>query len=230
MSYKIKELQEELKPRYRAKSKGIKALSDEDLLSLIIRCGTREKNVKELSLEVLQKVGSLDNFLNMDIKDLESIKGIGEVSSLSIMASIELGKRILRYHKDKIKLINSQLVYEMFKYEFVGLKQEVVIGIYLDNAKQLICFKELFRGTVNECNIHPREIFKYAVSSSASSIILVHNHPSGNINPSIKDEILTEKVSELGQSMNIPLIDHIIIGSSGYYSLITKQKFFEKID
>lgn len=230
MSYKIKELQEELKPRYRAKSKGIEALSDEDLLSLIIRCGTREKNVKELSLEVLQKVGSLDNFLNMDIKDLESIKGIGEVSSLSIMASIELGKRILRYHKDKIKLINSQLVYEMFKYEFVGLKQEVVIGIYLDNAKQLICFKELFRGTVNECNIHPREIFKYAVSSSASSIILVHNHPSGNINPSIKDEILTEKVSELGQSMNIPLIDHIIIGSSGYYSLITKQKFFEKID
>lgn len=230
MSYKIKELQEELKPRYRAKSKGIEALSDEDLLSLIIRCGTREKNVKELSLEILQKVGSLDNFLNMDIKDLESIKGIGEVSSLSIMASIELGKRILRYHKDKIKLINSQLVYEMFKYEFVGLKQEVVIGIYLDNAKQLICFKELFRGTVNECNIHPREIFKYAVSSSASSIILVHNHPSGNINPSIKDEILTEKVSELGQSMNIPLIDHIIIGSSGYYSLITKQKFFEKID
>lgn len=230
MSYKIKELQEELKPRYRAKSKGIEALSDEDLLSLIIRCGTREKNVKELSLEVLQKVGSLDNFLNMDIKDLESIKGIGEVSSLSIMASIELGKRILRYHKDKIKLINSHLVYEMFKYEFVGLKQEVVIGVYLDNAKQLICFKELFRGTVNECNIHPREIFKYAVSSSASSIILVHNHPSGNINPSIKDEILTEKVSELGQSMNIPLIDHIIIGSSGYYSLITKQKFLEKID
>ena len=228
MSYKIKELQEELKPRYRAKVNGIDCLSDEDLLSLIIRCGTKDKNVKELSLEILQKVGSLDNFLNLDIKELESIKGIGEVSALSIMASIELGKRILKYHKDKVKLISSKLVYEMFKYEFIGLKQEVVMGIYLDQAKQLICFKELFRGTVNECNIHPREIFKYAVSSSASSIILVHNHPSGNINPSIKDEILTEKVMELGKSMNIPLIDHIIMGSNGYYSLVLKKKYVEE--
>lgn len=228
MSYKIKELQEELKPRYRAKTKGLESLSDEDLLSLIIRCGTKSKNVKELSLEVLQQIGTLNNFLNVDMKDLESIKGIGEASALSILASIELGKRILKFHKDKVKLINSKLVYAMFKYELIGLKQEVVIGIYLDNAKQLICFKELFRGTVNECNIHPREIFKYAVSSSASSIILVHNHPSGNINPSIKDEILTEKVSELGNSMNIPLIDHIIIGSNGYYSLITKKSFIEE--
>ena len=209
MSYKIKELQEELKPRYRAKTKGLESLSDEDLLSLIIRCGTKSKNVKELSLEVLQQIGSLDNFLNVDMKDLESIKGIGEVSALSILASIELGKRILKFHKDKVKLINSKLVYAMFKYELIGLK-------------------ELFRGTVNECNIHPREIFKYAVSSSASSIILVHNHPSGNINPSIKDEILTEKVSERGNSMNIPLIDHIIKGRNGYYSLITKKSFIEE--
>ena len=108
MSYKIKELQEELKPRYRAKTKGLESLSDEELLSLIIRCGTKSKNVKELSLEVLQQIGSLDNFLNIDMKDLESIKGIGEVSALSILASIELGKRILKFHKDKVKLINSK--------------------------------------------------------------------------------------------------------------------------
>ena len=159
MNYKIKEMQEELKPRYRAKNKGISNLSNEELLSLIIRCGTKDKNVKNLSVEVLQRVGDLNNFLNIDIKDLMKIKGIGEVSALSILASIELGKRVLNYHQEKIKLISSKSVYDYFKYMFIGLKQEKVIGIYLDNSKKLIGYKELFIGTVNGCLIHPREVF-----------------------------------------------------------------------
>ena len=124
MNYKIKEMQEELKPRYRARKKGISNLNNEELLSLIIRCGTRDKNVKNLSVEVLQKVGDLSNFLNIDINDLMQIKGIGEVNALSIMASIEMGKRVLNYHKERIKLINSKGVYDYIKYEFLGLKQE----------------------------------------------------------------------------------------------------------
>ena len=107
MNYKIKEMQEELKPRYRARKKGISNLSNEELLSLIIRCGTRDKNVKNLSVEVLQKVGDLSNFLNIDINDLMQIKGIGEVNALSIMASIEMGKRVLNYHKERIDLLRN---------------------------------------------------------------------------------------------------------------------------
>lgn len=224
MNYKIKEMQEELKPRYRAKNKGISNLSNEELLSLIIRCGTKDKNVKNLSVEVLQRVGDLNNFLNIDINDLMQIKGIGEVNALSIMASIEMGKRVLNYHKERIKLINSKVVYDYIKYEFLGLKQEKVLGIYLDNAKQLIEYKELFLGTVNGCLIHPREVFKYAVRLSASSIILVHNHPSGNLNPSKEDIRVTEELIEIGSKLNIPLIDHIIISDRGYLSIIAKEK------
>lgn len=220
MNYKIKEMQEELKPRYRAKSKGISNLSDEELLSLIIRCGTKDKNVKNLSIEVLQRVGNLNNFLNIDIKDLIQIKGIGEVSALSILASIELGKRVLNYHQDKIKLISSKSVYDCFKYLFIGLKQEKVIGIYLDNSKKLINYKELFIGTVNNCLIHPREVFKYAVTFSASSLILVHNHPSGNLNPSKEDLRVTKEIKEIASKINIPLLDHIIISDTGYKSII----------
>lgn len=224
MNYKIKEMQEELKPRYRARKNGISNLSNEELLSLIIRCGTRDKNVKNLSVEVLQKVGDLSNFLNIDINDLMKIKGIGEVNALSIMASIEMGKRVLNYHKERIKLINSKVVYDYIKYEFLGLKQEKVLGIYLDNAKQLIEYKELFLGTVNGCLIHPREVFKYAVRLSASSIILVHNHPSGNLNPSKEDIRVTEELIEIGSKLNIPLIDHIIVSDKGYLSIIAKEK------
>ena len=224
MNYKIKEMQEELKPRYRARKKGISNLSNEELLSLIIRCGTRDKNVKNLSVEVLQKVGDLSNFLNIDINDLMQIKGIGEVNALSIMASIEMGKRVLNYHKERIKLISSKVVYDYIKYEFLGLKQEKVLSIYLDNAKQLIEYKELFLGTVNGCLIHPREVFKYAVILSASSIILVHNHPSGNLNPSKEDIKVTEELIEVGSKLNIPLIDNIIVSDKGYLSIITKVK------
>lgn len=220
MNYKIKEMQEELKPRYRAKKKGISNLSDEELLSLIIRCGTKDKNVKNLSIEVLQKVGNLNNFLNINIKDLMQIKGIGEVSALSLLASIELGKRVLNYHQDRVKLISSKSVYEYFKYMFIGLKQEKVIGIYLDNAKKLIEYKELFVGTVNGCLIHPREVFKYAVILSASSIILIHNHPSGNLNPSKEDIRVTKEIKDIATKINIPLLDHIIISDNGYQSII----------
>ena len=152
------------------------------------------------------------------------IKGIGEVNALSIMASIEMGKRVLNYHKERIKLISSKVVYDYIKYEFLGLKQEKVLGIYLDNAKQLIEYKELFLGTVNGCLIHPREVFKYAVRLSASSIILVHNHPSGNLNPSKEDIRVTEELIEIGSKLNIPLIDHIIVSDKGYLSIIAKEK------
>ena len=103
---------------------------------------------------------------------------------------------------------------------FIGLKQEKVIGIYLDNAKKLIAYKELFIGTVNGCLIHPREVFKYAVTLSASSIILVHNHPSGNLNPSKEDIRVTKEIKEIASKMNIPLLDHIIISDTNYKSII----------
>ena len=148
------------------------------------------------------------------------IKGIGEVSALSLLASIELGKRVLNYHQDRVKLISSKSVYEYFKYMFIGLKQEKVIWLYLDNAKKLIEYKELFVGTVNGCLIHPREVFKYAVILSASSIILIHNHPSGNLNPSKEDIRVTKEIKDIATKINIPLLDHIIISDNGYQSII----------
>lgn len=228
MSYKIKDIDKSLRPRELAIKNGINSLSNEDLLAIILGSGTKDINVKELSLTILNSVGTLDKFLDLTIQDLVKIKGIGNTKSLNILASIEFGKRILNYHKDKIKIVNPKTVFDLYKYDMKILNQEVFIALYLDNNKCLIEDEVLFKGTINACIANPREIFKYALKLSASSIVLVHNHPSNNVNPSKEDITLTNNLVSIGKMLSIPIIDHIIIGKTKYYSIIGNQLYEEK--
>ena len=152
------------------------------------------------------------------------IKGIGEVKAMELLTSIELGKRIfLREHKKLIKLDNAKKIWESSKYLFHGLKQEVFYCYYFNNKQELIEKKLLFMGTINSATTHTREVFKEAYLLSASSIICLHNHPSNDVTPSNADIIFTNQLMKTGEIQGIPILDHIIVGESDYFSFYEHQ-------
>jgi len=217
---RIKDLEIEERPVERLIHKGAKNLSNEELLSVILKTGTQNKSVKILSSEILKKVKSLNNLKNITFEELKKISGIGDMKAASILALVEISKRI-NYKIEPIlykKVTNTEMVFKHFKNIFIDELQECFYCLYLDNQKKIISEKLLFKGTLNYSMVHPREIFKEALIVNASCIICLHNHPSGSVNPSADDINLTKKLVENSRLMGIPIIDHIIVGKNKYYS------------
>ena len=223
---KIKDLPIEERPRERVKRIGIQNISNEELLAIIIKTGTKDKSVKEIACEVLKKIKSINNLSNITINTFSDIKGLGDVKTIEIMASIELGKRIFLEKNNEIDITynSPNIIYENNKYLFQGKKQEYFYCLYLDNKNKLIERKLLFMGTINRSIVHPREIFKEAYLTSASKIICMHNHPSGDIRPSMEDDYLTKSLIKIGKIQGINITDHIIIGNDSYYSYYDNQR------
>lgn len=220
MEYIIKDLPLETRPREKIKKFGANFLTDEELLAIILRSGTKDKNVLTVAREILLTIG-LNNINNEAINKLKKIKGVGEVKALTLLAAIELGKRSfnaidIKLSKRVIKSSNDAYYY--FKDELENSKQEKLIAIFLDVKKNIINSKIIFIGTVDKSLVHPRDIFREALEANAKSIIIMHNHPSGEINPSIDDDIFTSKLVRTGKIVGILVIDHLIIGHNKYYS------------
>ena len=216
--YKIKDIPTNERPRERLKEVGVENLSDKELLSIILKTGTKDKNVSDLALDILNKY-SLSNLKDITINNLTKIKGIGEVKAIELIASIELGKRIFLKEKPTNKNLTSpKEIYEYTKYLFYDKKQEYFYALYFNNKQQLLNTKLLFIGTINQSITHPREVFKEAYLLSASSIICIHNHPSTDTTPSNADITFTKALIEIGKIQNIPILDHIIVGDDNYYS------------
>ncbi len=215
----IKDLKEEEKPRERLIKYGKESLSNEELLSIILKTGTKNYSVKTLAKLLLKEINNINDLKDITINKLMSIKGIGKVKAIEILAALELGKRVY-YLKDNndIKLNSIDKIFEYFRYMLMYEKQENFIAVYLDSKSKLISYKILFKGTLNTSCVHPREIFKYAFLESAYSIIIIHNHPSGEVNPSDQDIELTNSLFQIGSLIAIPIVDHIIIGAYKYYS------------
>ena len=207
------------RPRERAIKYGISSLSNEELVSIILKSGTKNYSVKDLSNDLLSKVKSISELKNFTVSSLSKISGIGKVKAITLLASLELGKRVY-YLQDKsnVKLNNSKKIYEYFKDLFIDENQENFYALYLDTKSNLISYKLLFKGTLNTSCVHPREIFKYAFLDSAYSIVIIHNHPSGDATPSNEDRELTSNLMNIGMIMSIPIVDHIIIGKNEYFS------------
>ena len=221
--YKIKELPLEERPRERLKLVGVNNLTNKEILSIILKSGTKDKNVNELSIEVLKKYSLLE-LKNVSIQDLMKIKGIGEVKALELLAAIELGKRIyLKEPKKLIKLENPKDIWESSKYLFNGVKQEYFYGYYFNNKQELIERKLIFMGTINSATTHTREIFKEAYKVSASTIVCLHNHPSNDVTPSREDIIFTERLIKTGNMQGIPVVDYINVGENSFYSFYEHQ-------
>ena len=142
------------------------------------------------------------------------------IKAIELVASIELGKRMYlgNDNNNRLSLSNPEEIYKSSKYLFYDKKQEYFYCLYFDNKQRLIERKLLFMGTINKSIVHPREIFKEAYLLSASSIVCMHNHPSGDVNPSVEDIELTKALVEIGKVANIPIIDHIVVSNNSYYS------------
>ena len=215
----IKEISKEERPRERLLKHGVSNLSNEELLSIILRCGTKNKSVKELSSDIINEFKSINNLRYATINKLIKINGMGYSKSMVIVAMLELAKRIyLTSDNKKVMLNNPKSIFEYTKYLFHNKEQELFYCLYFNNKQQLVGEELLFIGTVNKSLTHPREIFKYAYLYSASSIICLHNHPSGDITPSREDISFTNALVEIGNIQKIPILDHIIVSDNNYYS------------
>lgn len=220
--YKLKELPKEERPRERLLTYGASTLSNEELLAIILKTGTKSMSVKELANQILVQIGDIKNLKNISYQKISSISGIGESKACSLLAIGEIAKRITREVTSlkNIAIKNTEIAFQYFRDLLGDKKQEYFYCIYLDNKKKVLDTKLLFMGTLNQSIVHPREVFKEAYLLSASAIICAHNHPSGNIEPSLEDIELTKRLSSIGVLMGIKLIDHLIIGSESYYSFL----------
>ena len=211
--YKIKNLPLDERPRERLKKVGVENLSDKELISIILKTGTKDKSVNALAIDILNKY-KLDELKEVSINKLIDIKGIGEVKAIELIASIELGKRI----------DSPERIYEYTKYLFYNKKQEYFYCLYFNNKQELINELLLFKGTINKSITHPREIFKEAYRISASGIVCLHNHPSNDTTPSKEDITFTNTLISLGKLQGIPILDHIIVGDNNFYSFYEHSK------
>jgi len=207
-------------PREKALKYGIQTLSNIELLAIILRTGTNESTVIELAQEILKKFDGIGGFSNASYQELTQIKGLKEAKALALLTLIEFSKRINLQSYEKNERIDSvDKAYMLFEPYLRNEFQEKFIAIYLDNGLRIIRYIELFKGTLNRNMVHPRDLFREAVKLNASKIIIMHNHPSGDANPSSEDIETSEELFKLGDQIGIPILDHIIIGKGNFYSI-----------
>ena len=217
---KIKNIPINDRPRERLLQSGGTSLNNEELLSIILGSGNKNKGVKDIANTLLSSVKDIKELKNLNYQELIKIEGIGNAKACILLAIFELSKRMNQniVSLNGIIFNNPDIIFEYFKDKFILEMQENFYCVYLDSKKRIISSKLLFKGTVDRSLVHPREVFKEAYLLSASSIICIHNHPSGNINPSKEDCFLTKMLKEVGEIMGIEVNDHIIIGKDKYYS------------
>lgn len=208
----------EQRPREKALRYGLESLSDLELVALILQSGNKNRSVFEIASDVLKESEGLLKLMSMHVNTLMQIQGIREVKALQLLASVELSKRVIRSKVYHASIMRPEDVIEWFEFEYGSMPQECFIALYLDTKSKLISHRVLFKGTLNESVVHPREVFKEAFLQNANSVLLAHNHPSGDCTPSKADFEVTYKMVHVAMTMGVNLIDHIIVGQNQYYS------------
>lgn len=221
--YTIKDLPISERPRERLVKQGVKALSDAELLAVILRTGTRYENVVELAKRMLKEF-NIKELSQASLNQLKGFSGINNAKACQLIASFELGKRVYAFNKaEQVFINNSRDVVKLLKPELSFLKREHFVGLYLDSRNCLLRKETISIGGLNTSIVHPREIFKIAIQESANAVIVVHNHPSGNAKPSKDDIGITKKLVKASHIVGICLLDHVIIGENTYVSMAEKN-------
>jgi DNA repair protein RadC len=224
-SLTVKELPLDDRPREKLILRGAHNLSESELLAILLRTGRKGTPVTRLAQELLEENGGLSALAGKTIESLVKIKGIGNDKAATLAAAFEVGKRIdfqKKWIADK-KITSPSDVADIFFPILRDEVQEQFIVICLNSSNRIIKYKTISRGTLNSSVVHAREIFKVAVDNSSASIILLHNHPSGNPEPSNEDITITKRLVEAGKIMDIPVFDHIIIAGNKFTSLVDKR-------
>lgn len=217
----IKEYGIDDKPRERAKDIGFNNLKTNELIALIIRSGSKKESVLELSQIILNKYKSLSVLRSCNVNELNSIYGMGDAKSTSLLAAIELANRLDRSEVDvhKFRVGSPEHAFKYIKKYGFNTKQEEFYTICLNSRKEIIGSKLLFKGTIDSSIIHPREIFQYIIEMSSSYVLFAHNHPSRVLQPSVEDIEVTKRLYECGKLLNIIVLDHIIFSDIDYLSM-----------
>ena len=208
-----------LLPRERLLTEGPDKLSNQELLSILLRTGNKNKTVYEIAQDLLGSLKSLKELASMSFEELQEVPGIGKVKAIELLATIELGKRIQTSQViETEQIMSSQKLAKMMQQKIGHEKQEHLLALYLNTQNQIIHQQVIFIGTVNRSIAEPREILHYAIKHMATSLILVHNHPSGIIHPSKNDDGVTQQMIEACNCLGIVFLDHLIVSSDDYYS------------
>jgi DNA repair protein RadC len=222
----IKKWPEDERPRERLLKIGASELSSAQLLAIILTTGSRDKSAIELSRELLIHFSSLKEIEDASVAEFLNIKGIGIAKISQIKAALELGRRLFHSGKDtsiqKPVFKNSREVYEYFRPKFYGLKKEKFLSALLDSKNRVFREVTVSEGTLTSSLVHPREVFRYAIKEAAAAVLFIHNHPSGDPNPSKDDILITKRLVETGKVIGINVLDHIVISDGQYLSLMEK--------
>lgn len=218
----IKELPNSERPYEKAAKYGVGALSDAELLAVIIRSGTKDKTSVDIAREILRLSSNhqgLRGLCRAKAPELKKIDGIGDVKSLELLCIVELAKRIARStDNDVLQFKQPEEIATYFMEELRSLDTEHLYAVLLDSAGHLIRYEVVFKGSIDSSMISPREIMRFALTYDASRLVILHNHPGGNPTPSPEDDEATELINKASKLIGIPLIDHIIIGDNTYIS------------
>lgn len=222
---KIKDLPLHKRPREKLSEKGAENLSDAELLAILIRTGRAGKSALDIAKDILKKY-PLSKLLSVSKDDLVAIKGLENTKAITIKAALELGQRAANLFSDALPILDSPKAIAAQLLDLRGKHKEHFMAIYLNARNQLVHKETISVGTLTASLVHPREVFEPAVRHFASSVVLAHNHPSDNPEPSDEDIQLTENLIRAGKIMDIDLIDHIIITNNGYTSFKEKGILF----
>ena len=220
---KILDMEKNSRPRERLQEFGVESLSDAELLSIILRIGNKKENVIDMSNRLIALYG-IDELFNCTIKELEKINGIGTSKAMQLLAVSEIGKRIRLKENKKAKIDSAKNIFDLFEERLKSKKQEHFYTVLLNTKNKIISIQKISTGILDASIIHPREIFKSAIRNSASRIVLVHNHPSGDPEPSEEDIDITKKLIESGELIGIEILDHVIIGDGTYWSWLEDKE------
>ncbi|MFA5526776.1 MAG: DNA repair protein RadC [Acholeplasmataceae bacterium] len=224
--YMIKEMPNQDRPRERLIQSGVTSLSNEELIAILLRTGLRDESVMTLSKHVLYQLTSMEDLKRITVYELTQIKGIKEAKACTLLAAIELGRRLAFYRREPKVIIHSAIdIYHYFAPSLSHLMQEHFVLVCLSTKSELIASETVFIGTINQTLIHPREIFKKAIKYAVSAIIFVHNHPTGDSSPSRADVLATEQLIKAAELLSIQMIDHIIIGKDEYFSIVENKRY-----
>ncbi|CCO07676.1 RadC family protein [Desulforamulus hydrothermalis] len=221
MTYPVmRQLPPEQRPRERMLKEGAASLSDIDLLAIMLRTGTAKTSAMELAAEIFSRFNDLRSLAQATIEELSQVKGVGPVKAVQVKAALELGKRLAALPAEERPVIRCpEDVCALVMEDLRNKDREYFQALLLNTKNQVLARETISIGTLSSSVVHPRELFKVAIRRSAASLILLHNHPSGDPTPSREDIALTKRLVEAGQILGIDVLDHIVIGDNRFASM-----------
>lgn len=220
LGYRIKDIEQSQRPRERLEEHGAEVLTNAELIAILLRVGMKGSSAIQIGQRLLTIFKGLAGLKKANFHQLCQVEGVGPAKAAQIKAAIEVGNRIAQHKpEDHVMITSPQDVADQVQYEMAGFEQEELWVLLLDSRNRYFNTEKLYRGSLNSSSVRPAEIFKSGIRLNAAALIIVHNHPSGDPSPSPEDTQLTRMLIEAGEMLELPILDHIIVGSQGICSI-----------